>query len=107
MVLVLGRTVKEMCIRDSTITFGDYAAKDFPLVVRTNDELHSALFIRSGDIKTNGEKTTITFDTSNIKTRLSNNFSWNVDNTDFNNYVINNPHGNKMCIRDSPLRARS
>ena len=79
-----------------TITFGDYAAKDFPLVVRTNDELHSALFIRSGDIKTNGEKTTITFDTSNIKTRLSNNFSWNVDNTDFNNYVINNPHGNKV-----------
>ena len=79
-----------------TITYGDYAAKDFPLVVRTNDELHSALFIRSGDIKTNGEKTTITFDTSNIKTRLSNNFSWNVDNTDFNNYVINNPHGNKV-----------
>lgn len=79
-----------------TITFGDYAAKDFPLVVRTNDELHSALFIRSGDIKTNGEKTTITFDTSNIKTRLSNNFSWNVDNTNFNNYVINNPHGNKV-----------
>lgn len=79
-----------------TITFGDYAAKDFPLVVRTNDELHSALFIRSGDIKTNGEKTTITFATSNIKTRLSNNFSWNVDNTDFNNYVIKNPHGNKV-----------
>lgn len=79
-----------------TITYGDYAAKDFPLVVRTNDELHSALFIRSGDIKTNGEKTTITFNTSNIKTRLSNNFSWNVDNTDFNNYVINNPHGNKV-----------
>ena len=53
-----------------TITYGDFAAKDFTLTVRTNDDLHSVLFIRSGDIKTAGGTTTITFDTSNIKTRL-------------------------------------
>lgn len=79
-----------------TITYGDFAAKDFTLTVRTNDDKHSVLFIRSGDIKTANGKTTITFDTSNIKTRLSNNFNWNVDNTDFNNYVITNPHGGKV-----------
>lgn len=60
-----------------TITYGEFAAKDFTLTVRTNDDKHSALFIRSGDIKTADGKTTITFDTSNIKTRLSNNFNWN------------------------------
>ena len=79
-----------------SITYGDFAAKDFTLTVRTNDDKHSALFIRSGDIKTANGKTTITFDTSNIKTRLSNNFNWNVDNTDFNNYIFTNPHGGKV-----------
>lgn len=75
-----------------SVTYGNFAAKDFSLSVRTNDELHSALYIRSGNITTASGFTTITFDTSNIKTRLSNNFGWNVDNTDFNNYVISNPH---------------
>lgn len=75
-----------------SVTYGNFAAKDFSLSVRTNDELHSALYIRSGNITTANGLTTITFDTSNIKTRLSNNFGWNVDNTDFNNYVISNPH---------------
>lgn len=79
-----------------TITYGEFAAKDFTLTVRTNDDKHSALFIRSGDIKTADGKTTITFDTSNIKTRLSNNFNWNVDDTDFNNYIFTNPHGGKV-----------
>lgn len=79
-----------------TITYGEFAAKDFTLTVRTNDDKHSALFIRSGDIKTADGKTTITFDTSNIKTRLSNNFNWNVDDTDFNNYNFTNPHGGKV-----------
>lgn len=79
-----------------TITYGDFWAKDFTLTVRTNDDKHSALFIRSGDIKTADGKTTITFDTSNIKTRLSNNFNWNVDDTDFNNYIFTNPHGGKV-----------
>ena len=79
-----------------TITYGEFAAKDFTLTVRTNDDKHSALFIRSRDIKTINGTTTITFDTSNIKTRLSNNFNWNVDNTDFNNYIFTNPHGGKV-----------
>lgn len=83
---------KETNQGELTITYGDFAAKDFTLTVRTNDDLHSVLFIRSGDIKTAGGTTTITFDTSNIKTRLSNNFNWNVDNTDFNNYIITNPY---------------
>ena len=82
-----------------TITYGDFAAKDFTLTVRTNDDLHSVLFIRSGDIKTVGGTTTITFDTSNIKTRLSNNFNWNVENTDFNNYVFSNPHGSGVTFK--------
>lgn len=82
-----------------TITYGDFAAKDFTLTVRSNDDLHSVLFIRSGDIKTAGGTTTITFDTSNIKTRLSNNFNWNVDNTDFNNYVFSNPHGSGVTFK--------
>lgn len=83
---------KEENYGELTVTYGNFAAKDFALTVRTNDTQHSVLYIRSGDIKTVGGKTTVTFDTSNIKTRLSNNFNWNVDNTDFNNYVINNPH---------------
>lgn len=82
-----------------TITYGEFAAKDFTLTVRTNDDKHSALFIRSRDIKTINGTTTITFDTSNIKTRLSNNFNWNVDNTDFNNYIFTNPHGGKVAFK--------
>lgn len=82
-----------------TITYGEFAAKDFTLTVRTNDDKHSALFIRSGDIKTINGTTTIMFDTSNIKTRLSNNFNWNVDNTDFNNYIFTNPHGGKVAFK--------
>lgn len=82
-----------------TITYGDFAAKDFTITVRTNDDLHSVLFIRSGDIKTAGGTTTITFDTSNIKTRLSNNFNWDVDNTDFNNYIFHNPHGSGVTFK--------
>ncbi len=90
---------KETNQGEFTVTYGNFAAKDFALTVRSNDDLHSVLFIRSGDIKTAGGTTTITFDTSNIKTRLSNNFNWNVDNTDFNNYVFYNPHGSGVTFK--------
>ena len=75
-----------------TITYDPFKAKDFTVVVTTNDSAHSSIYLRSGNIVTKNGITTITFDTSNVKTRLSNNFNWNVENTDFNNYVIYNPY---------------
>lgn len=65
-----------------TITYDPFKAKDFTVVVTTNDSAHSSIYLRSGNIVTKNGITTIMFDTSNVKTRLSNNFNWNVENTD-------------------------
>lgn len=70
------------------IEYTDFNAKDFTVIIRTNDTQNSVIFLRSADISKSGNVTTIRFDTSNLETRLVNNFGWETESANFDNYVI-------------------
>lgn len=67
-----------------TITYNDFNAEQFPIVVNTNDNLHSVILYRSDSIVTENGKTVIIFDTDELKTQLTNNFGWEEVSANFN-----------------------
>ena len=75
-----------------TVKYKPYQANSYAIFIRTNDPNATALYFRSANISESGGKTTITFNTENLQKRLTNNFGWESNNTNFNNYVIINPY---------------
>ena len=76
-----------------TVNYNDFAAKDFFIMLKANTASKTVIFLRSSNISSTADgKTKITFDTSDLQTRLVNNFNWNITNANFNDYVITNPY---------------
>ena len=74
------------------ITYKPFQAKDLAITVTSDQDNDLTAFLRSGNIVTENGITTITFDTDNLSARLSNCFDWEVTETVFDNYQIENPY---------------
>lgn len=75
------------------INYEKFTASAFPIVVTNNkEEDNLTAFLYSAQITIAGGVTTITFDTSNLETRLCNNYGWEFYNSDFDNFLIENPY---------------
>lgn len=81
------------------VLYHDFQAKDLAITI-TSDKDDLVATLRSPDISTDVWGTTtytkIVFDTSNLQKRLSNCFGWDVSETAFDNYYIDNPYNEQQ-----------